>query len=550
MKLNKATALKGALFMILAANVSWEKIEFSTTELAATGSPKSEVTAASGGTSASTGDGKVSTAPAALAVKADGPAPAPVTAAAPTTTAVPVATVAAAKPAALPAALKPSPPAPHTGEFKLCGVAYTVNFEEVEEGQEKMTKITAAPAGSSDNLGKVTTMIRATLAQTIWEKDAAQRILTTHVREARAKQKLSCPTETVAGGSTTDARPESAKDETKTEAEDEQKAKASAVKNCVKDAAGESLDKAERITCWANALEDPAARIEKRDSKGKLLSETALSQAIFKDIEKSHSELKKLLKGELLSSDEDRVEHARSAIEKSMEAIQDHADAYEFANSKSGRSNKTVSKMIDQLAALRKGSEVKEEASKYSERAKEVQEQARFARTQMEADRQELLRNPLDQQLGLQYAESRRDFALVMSDYEGLRRDIGLNFEPLQLTPFKQYQTRGAIDRSDFNEFTKGFAEIQRLMKDTVGGLSNSRGNTNSRTSRTFSGPITGSVFEDRRLDIPTNLGELRSGGAPSFRSGVTTTMPVINLPAIPTSTSPTGMTAPSRRRF
>jgi hypothetical protein len=515
MKLTKSTALKGALLMVLAANVSWEKIEFSSIQLASGGSETTTSSGGSGATAAPTGDGKVSQTPAALTVKAEGAAPAP------------VAVAKSAAPAALPA--KTLPPASYDAEMKICGEAYKVHFQETIKGGETMTEVTAHRASSSDSLGDATAIFRAPLAQTTYEKESAQRILTTHVKVAREKLKLACNEPATAQSA------DIAKDaETKTEADEEKKALADGIKNCTKDSRGKSLDKESKIDCWTAALENVSKRVDKKGSNGKRLSEEALSKAILADLQNSQKELKRLLKGELLSDDDSRVEHARDAIETAMSTIEDQADAYDLKSLKSGRKNTSISKMVDQLAALRKGSEVKEEAEKYGDRAKDIRDQSRLARLQMESDRQALLRNPLDQNLGLQYAQSRQDYALVIADYEGLRQEIGMNFEPLQLTPFKKFQSQGMIDRSDFTEFTKSFTDIQKLMKETIGGLSNSRDTAAGSSSRTFSGPITGSVL-DRNLDIPTDLASRRNVG-PTYRSGTATGVPTVNLPALPST--------------
>lgn len=506
MKLTKSAALKGALLMVLATNVSWEKIEFSSLQLA------SETTTTSANPNAvpATGDGKVSSAPAVIAVKTDGTAPAPVTvASAPVATKLAVAT-------------------PFDSELKICGDTYKIHFEETERGGEKMTEVTAHRAASSGSLGDATMILRATLAQTVWEKESAQRMLTTHVKVAREKLKLACADDVTATNGTAKT------DEAKSEADEEKKALADGIKNCSKDARGKSLDKEDKIDCWTAAIDHASKRVDRKGSNGKRLSEEALSKAILADLQHSQKELKKLLKAELMSDDDSRVEHAREAIETAMASIQDQADTYDLATTSKGRKNTAVSKMVDQLAALQKGSELKEEAGKYGERAKELRDQSRLARTQMEADRQQLLRNPLDQNAGLQYAQSRQDYSLVMNDYEGLRREIGTNFEPMYMTPFKKFQTQGAIDKADFNDFTKSFTDIQRLMKDTIGGRSNSLDASNISSNRTFSGAITRSVL-DSSFAVPTDLGSVRNSG-PSYRSGVATGVPTVNLPALPTS--------------
>lgn len=511
MKLTKSTALKGALLMVLAANVSWEKMEFSSIQLASETTTSTANPPAAG----TTGDGKVSTAPAALTVKTDGAAPAP------------VAVATSAAPAAI---VKPVAPAIYENELKVCGDTYKIHFEETIKGGETMTEVTAHRASSSDSLADATTILRATLIQTVAEKESAHRILTTHVKEARSKLKLAC-NEPVAVPAADAAKD----DEKKTEADEEKKALADGIKNCVKDSRGKSLDKEAKIDCWTAALEQTSKRVNKRDSNGKKLSEEALSKAILADIQNSHKELKKLLKGELLSDDDSRIEHARDAISKAMDTIKDQAEAYDFSTSKSGRKNNSVSKMVDQLAALQKGSELKEEADKYGERAKDIKDQARLARNQMDSDRQALLRNPLDQNANMQYNQSRQDFALVMADYEGLRQEIGNNFEPMYMTPFKKFQTQGAIDRQDYTEFTKGFTDIQKLMKDTIGGLSNSR-NASTLSSSSFSGAITGSVL-GKDYTPPTDLGAIRNAGS-NYRVGATTGVPVVNLPALPNTIS------------
>jgi hypothetical protein len=78
MKLTKQTAFKVALLLVLALNVSWQKLEVGSRELAS-----EAVATTPGAPNSVTGDGNVSTAPAALTVARNGAPPAAIKTAAP-----------------------------------------------------------------------------------------------------------------------------------------------------------------------------------------------------------------------------------------------------------------------------------------------------------------------------------------------------------------------------------------------------------------------------------------------------------------------------------
>ncbi len=506
MKLTKQTALKGALLMVLAANVSWEKLEVGSQELASeavTGAPATPL--------AATGDGKISAAPAALTVKADGAPPA----------AIKIASPDAAK-TTLPS---------HEADAKICGDTYKLKYQQVEKGGEMMTEITAhRPTRAGDSWVSITW--RADLINTIVKKSEADNALMATVKAHRTLKKEACP------GSEVAAQSDAGKD-------DEDKSRiADGMKNCTLDKKGTSLKGEAKLDCWLDQLN----AIDKRVGKHK--SDEAMGKAVLAEMQRIvRGPFKRELKSALMSDDDDRAEHAKDLITEAMQTIEDLGAEHDLGrSSRSGRSNNAVSKLIGELSAMKTGAEAHEESEKYASRAKDVKENLRTTRSELNARRaerdalyQQAMRNPLDTYAMQAYYESNQQYQnasatldFVKGDYDALRYDIGMNLEPNLIRPMRSMQTSGLMTAQDYKEFSQPFADLQKMMRESVNYMNLSAVTTATRTSG-FSGQIKDSVL-GADYAIPTNLATVRStavnGSARSSVPGLPTSAPTLSFQA------------------
>lgn len=486
MKLTKTAALKGALLMVLAANVSWEHVDFSSTELAS-----------------ETVGGKTVAAPAAAAS-----APAPAKADAP-------AAAAKAEPIQL-KAVEPKPVQPsHSSETKICGETYKVHYQQIERDGKTMTEMSTRKASSSSEEWDVAIVLRTDLVATVAEKESAIRILTSNVKEYRSKRKETCGGETV-----TEVR-DAAKDEKKTEKAERDQEIADGVKNCTMDKKGNRIEKADRLECLTAALEKVDKRVDKRGADGKRLSEEALTRAVTAEMQRLHKEIKRLAKAELMSKDESRVEEAKELVTRAMDAIEETAEVYDLGKSKTGRQNNSISKLIGELSALKQGADTHREGEKYAERAKDV-------RDTMRESYAKALAEPLN-------PWARQEYDRAKNEYEQLRWDIGNNFENDHMRTLQRFQSSGLMSSVDYKDFTQPYTDIQKFLREAL------NGSTTQNSNRTgFSGKITGSVLGSD-YQVPSNLASLRiSNGSvqSAFTNGsaLPSSIPVLNLPAIPST--------------
>lgn len=501
MKLTKQTALKGALLMVLAANVSWEKLEVGSHELA------SEAVTATPG-AAATGDGRVSTAPAALTVEATGAPPVAVKVAAPD-------------------AAKTTLPS-HEDSVKICGDTYKLKYQQVEKGGEMMTEITAhRPTRAGDSWVSITW--RADLINTIVKKSDADNALMATVKAHRTLKKEACPGSEVAGK------------------DDEEKSRiADGMKNCKLDKNGKSLKGEAILDCWLDQLNS----IDKRVGKHK--SDEAMGKAVLAEMQRIvRGPFKRELKSALMSDDDDRADHAKQLITEAMQAVGDIGAEHDLGRSRrSGRTNNAVSKLIGELSALKTGAEAHEESEKYASRAKDVKDNLRTTRAELNARRaerdalyQQAMRNPLDTYAMQAYYEADQQLRnssavldFVKGDYEALRFDIGMNLEPNLIRPMRSMQTTGLMTAQDYKEFSQPFADLQKMMRESVNfmNLSNVGSIAATRTSG-FSGTIKDSVL-GKDYAIPTDLALKRStaiaGSARSTIPGLPTTAPTLSFQA------------------
>lgn len=493
MKLTKTAALKGALLMVLAANVSWEQVDFSSIELASETVGGKTTTAATTSTTAA-------------------PAKTEVVAAKPE--------VAKPEPKALkPVEQKPAQPS-FDSEAKICGETYKVHYQQIEKDGKSLTEMSARKASSSSDEWDVAVVLRSDLIATIAEKESAVRILTSNVKEYRSKRKESCATDVAAEKKDSDKKEEKGK-KAEQKAERDQDI-ADGVKNCTMDRKGNRIDKADRLECLTEALETVDKRVDKKGSDGKRLSEEALTRAISAEMQRLHKEIKRLAKSELMSKDESRAEDAKEMLTRAMDAISETADVYDLGKSKSGRQNNSISKLIGELSALKHAGDTHREGERYAERAKEVRDTMRDSYSRALAE-------PLN-------PWARQEYDRAKYDYDQLRWDIGMNYENDFMRTLQRFQSTGMISSGDYKDFTQPYTDVQKFLREALGG-----GATAQNSNRTgFSGKITGSVLGSD-YQVPTNLASMRlSNGTvqSAFTNGsaLPTAIPVLNLPTLPTT--------------
>lgn len=473
MKLTKTAALKGALLMVLAANMSWDRISFESIDLASTGS--TEVVK---GTPATT------------------------------TTATSVQETPAHHTAS---ALKVSQPE-HSTTLQMCGEAYAVHYQQIEERGVTMTRISARKATSAPDKWDVAVILRSDLIATIEKKESAHKILESNVKTYRADRKESCGQEVAAANA-------AKKEEVKAEQDEEKQRLAESKKKCEIDSKGRELKRDERLSCFVGQMATVSKNIDKKNAEGKRLSEEALARAALSEIQRLQKEIKRLAKSDLLSKDESRAEEAKELLVTAMDAIEEQASIYDLGvNPRTGRTNNSISKLIGELSALKHAGETNEKSKEYVESAQSV-------RDNMRQSFENALRNPLDPYANYALQSAR-------AEYQSLQQEIGMNFEPQYMGPLNTFKRTGMISGAEFNEFTRSFSDIQRLLKEAI---STSTTQTSDRTRPT--GPITGSVLGSD-YQLPANLASLRSQGSTSTNRIIGTTIPsaapVINLPSIP----------------
>ncbi len=506
MKLTKQTALKAALLAVLAANVSWEKMDFQSMQLA---SEVKDAKTAGAAPSSGSGDGRVSSTPSEIGVRVSGDAP-------------PV--------------LKLSQPS-HEGELRICGELYKVQYQQISRGNDQLTEITATrPSRSNDSAVAITW--KQDLINTIVKKSEADNVLIAAVKAHRTIKKEACSDSSKEAA---DAKTE--KD--KAEQDEEKKRLADGLKNCTLDRKGEPLKGSQtKLDCWLDQLNNVGRRI------GKHKSEESESKAVLAEIQRIvRGPFKRLLKDALLSDDEGRAEHAKDVATDAMDTLEDLGAQYDLGRSRDGRNgryNNAISKLIGEISALKHGAETRHQSENYADRAKEVRDSLRSARADYGASQamrdqayQAAMRTPLDpfaQQAywdaNQQLLNSQSNMNSLLGQYEALRMEIGTNFEPTYIRPLRSMQNAGLVSASDFNDFTKSYADLQKLLREA---RSSSNPNSQVQNSRSngFNGPIRDTVL-GADYAVPTDLAAVRSINQPAPRNGSPAPTRINGLPSAP----------------
>lgn len=522
MKITKSAALKASLLLVLAANISWEHLEFKSTELALTGATSGGETVTGGGTSSAptaASTAAISKAPEAITVKTTGDAPTPVT----------VAKAEVAAPA------KPSQPTFESEPLKICGEDYKAQYVQFED--EGITKTRITSVRMSTGKRETSIVVDTNLINTIGKQDAPNRQLFATVRARRLENKEACGDEKVT--------PIADEKEVVSSKDDDKIRMAKEVDNCKVDSDGTKLERSEKIQCLIEAIEDADARVEKRmsaknaaKSKEKKTKRSKYSRdrddrdedvspaAVLAEVQSLYGQLKGLLREELLPTRKSRRgdvvdnsqqrEDAEEMARDAMDAISSIAKAYRLGETRSGRTNNTISKMIGELSALRNGSQMYTESEGYVAKAEEI-------RDDMRASTREVMENPLDPMAVQNYRQSTNEYWQLKNQMTN--NNFALNKDYRQL---KSFQSANLLSAQDFKQFSDPYTQIQRLLDEAIG-----RGSPGSQRGA-FTGPITSSYL-DSDYSVPPNLAAMRGGAIPVIgRPAFPATAPSLQFPAIP----------------
>lgn len=447
MKLTKTTALKASLLLVLAANMSWEKIDLGSVQLAATGTPGSTESVKATGAPATTSPVSVSPPDASVRVANSG-------------------TVAP----------KPQEPSHVSTEpLTVCGDQFEVRYQQFEFEGAKKTLVTATRINNRSESMEV--IERTTLIDAIAKKESTLASLAHFIKQQRANNKLSCAGETKVADEKTD---------------EEQKKLEADQYACKVDRAGKALKGEKIVDCTIRELGRVDKRIEKKDSDGKRLSDKQLARNTLNDIQKLAATAKAELRKGLLSKDDMRVEEAQSQIAGVIEAVQ--AAASEFGDDDEVKGfDKSITKIVNELEALKKASETKTAAEGYKDRASEV-------KSVMRESYAAVLRDPLNPQLNADYQQA-------VQEYNLLRTEIGRDFENDELATMKRLKAAHLISGTDYTDFVKPYTDLQKLLREALSTSSVSSSVSISRDK------ITGSVL-GADYAVPTNLGATRTSNS------------------------------------
>lgn len=474
MKLTKTTALKASLLLVLAANMSWEQIDFGSTELAGLGTPGEAVAAAPAAAAAATTPTTLST----TAVKVSAPATTPVT----------------LKSEATAVAAKLEEPS-HTSDKHLlvCGEKYQVHYQQEDRDGVKKTRVAATRLSSRED--GLELVIPRKLLDIIGDQELTYARLGREIKAMRADKKQTCAGDPATATTTTVADAKSDEEKTKL-AED--------VKNCKADKNGKTMKSDKIVACLTRELGRIDKRIDKKDEEGKRLSERQLARNALSEITKLGGTLKSEIRKGLLSKKEMDVEDAERAIDDAIEAIE--SAGAEFGDDDEVKGfDRSVAKLVDELKALKKAGQTRKEALALKERGEDVKKNMRDSY-------QAILRDPLNPQADADYRHAINNLNL-------LRTDIGRDFEQDELLALQGYKRRQMISGSDYNDFVKPYTELQKLLRDAVATP------TTITASQTFSGNITGSVLGSDYA-VPANLASRRAEQSAAAARALGTTLP------------------------
>ncbi len=476
MKLTKTTTLKASLLLVLAANMSWEKIDFGSAELAS----GEAVTAAA--------------APAATAAEQTTLSAGAAKVNAPATPAVTL------KPAAAAVSTAKLEEPSHTSDKHLlvCGEKYQVHYQQEDRDGVKKTRVAATRLSSREDGLEV--VIPRKLMDIIGDQELTYARLGREIKAMRADKKQSCAGDPATVTTTTTVADAATDEEKKKLAED--------VKNCKADIKGKTLKSDKMVSCLTRELGRIDKRIEKKDEEGKRLSERQIARNALSEIQKLGGTLKAEIRKGLLSKKDMDVEDAERAIDDAIEAIENAGAEYGDDDEVKGF-DKSVAKLVDELRALKKAGETRKEALALKERAEEAKKNKRETY-------QQLLRDPLNPQ-------ANNDHRLADHNLQLLKYELGRDFEQDELLQLNAYKRRQLISGSDYNEFVKPYTELQKILREAAAT------STTVTASQTFSGNITSSTLgSEVPADLAARRAELTAAAARNLGTALPTARPSV----------------------
>lgn len=481
--MSKETALKAALLMVLAANMSWERVEFSSTNLASQSEAVKSAGAAASAPAAKASDagaGGRGATPVALALVAKGDKPEAVKA---ETTAVDAARVTGErqKAADLAAAATKTKPQITERQFQACGKEFTMVLTETDAHGQTLTQVqirdTKEDQGkwmlkAKNYAGKLVDNLEESKLADIKTK-AQNAVAAYHVEKA-----IDCPQET-----------KKAKNDAKPETTEKKKRKAARLENCTHDQGGTRLDKTEQMACFVEKISKLADKEFKTDDDEKV------KRSVMADLRKIvRGPLHKLLKEHLLSKDESEQSAGITAIEEAISAVLEVGDAFDLGQSRNKLGmvsyNNDISKIVKELESMKLGAETTNQARAYKDRATDLRDGRREAYFDLQRD----ITNPMKQATLQSYDQA----------YFNLSNEINGMVGNAFMRPLTFAQTTGALSSADFKDFSAAFRDLQSLMeqaRDPKMAI--------TATSR-MAGPVKTSILGED-IAIPTDLSAVRT---------------------------------------
>ena len=405
MKLTKQTALKMALLLVLAINVSWEHLSFNSGEFAS----NSEVVTPNAGP------------------------PAPV-APAPATTSTPPAHL-GVRPTPAPAAAAPARPMT-TGDLKICNENFRVTYREIERNGRIETEILARRETATCDTCYISSITReGTLANVMSSKADADRAITSVVEILLRQNGSTCPGTVARTAPSPSPSPRRVGRDRDTD-RDRDRDRDRDARNVCRD-----VPQDEQLDCLIGKL-------EKADDNPGRGDERAQSRVIMSRINSLvNGPLRTQLRSRLLSRDEGRQEEGDEAVDRTIEAIRELGDAHDL-------DRRQITRLVNQMEGLRVGGRTVRTTRTYSE-------DARNLRDEMGSAWHEWRRDPTNMWAASQ-VESLRQRHSMLNDT--INRELMMGpFQQMQA-----FNRQGFLTGQDYREFAQPVDELRAMMMQAL----------------------------------------------------------------------------------
>ncbi len=371
MKLTKQTALKSALLLVLAVNVSWDHLGLMSGDFA------SETVRASDQPPA-----------------AASPAPAP-------STTPPAHLGVRSTPA--PAAASPSRPTT-SGDLKICNENFRITYREIERHGRIETEILARRETATCENCYISSITReGTLANVMSNKADADRAITSVVQILLRQNGSACP-ENVARTSPSPS-PTPRRVGRNDRDRDRDRDRNDDARNVCRD-----VPQDEQLECLIGKLEEADRNPGRGDDRAQSRTIMARINSLV------NGPLRTQIRSRLLSRDETRQEEGDEAVERTIEAIRELGDAHDL-------DQRQVTRLVNQMEGLRAGGRTVRSTRNYSE-------EARGLRDEMGTAWQEWRRDPSNMWAASQ-VESLRQRHAILND--AINREVMMGpFQQMQ----------------------------------------------------------------------------------------------------------------------